>query len=655
MKYGSLLIGLLAFLNPVMAQNNKEPLATTYYRKGEEALLKGKYKRAVRHFNNALLENPNLLAARRGMGVGYEMMNEHTEALEQYMAIIEADSFFSRNLYYQVGELLFKSGRAREAIDYFQRFRTLQDSSEIVFSMGSEAERKQEEEYLRQLPGSIRACEISLDSLKFRDVADVVNLGKNINSKADEYFPFISNDQTLLLYTRRRNDSDDEDLYYSRAQDEAWRNGSPVGSGFNSRENEGMSTMVRDGRRIFFTACNREGVAGPCDLWQADMRDLDFYNIKSVEGLANSELWESQAAVSCDGSILYFASNRPGGLGGTDIWFTVRLPTGLWSAPTNMGPKINTPYDEEAPFITNDGRTLYFSSTGHLGMGDQDIFMSFKDVRGYWSEPVNLGPPVNTPFRELGFVLSADGTTGYFASNREGGYGGMDIYKFRLSEQLYSEPITFVELFARDSITGDPVSNALLAFDHHPNVRTDEEGRAFICIPGKTDLSVSANHEAYHPYGNQYYIPISDNRDFFTINLPLRPIKEPARKVVEEEPREVVPGRRIRVRKQYQHVIYFKFDSYLLEPDESTGLNTFLRELREKDIRHIEIFGYADDVGDERYNLELSEQRAKTIAMHLVEQQIAIENLTLRGWGEVDNDRPKEENRRVEIKISTLE
>ncbi|MBK7872164.1 MAG: PD40 domain-containing protein [Saprospiraceae bacterium] len=147
-------------------------------------------------------------------------------------------------------------------------------------------------------------------------------------------------------------------------------------------------------------------------------------------------------AVSCDGSTLYFTSDREGGLGGTDIWVSKRNLDGNWSEPENLKFPINTPSYEESPFITNDGQTLYFSSDGHLGLGDQDIFMSRIDNEGNWSTPINLGPPVNSAHRELCFILAADGRTGYFASDRPEGFGGLDIYRVSLSSELYSEAIT---------------------------------------------------------------------------------------------------------------------------------------------------------------------------------------------------------------------
>ncbi|MBK8653061.1 MAG: PD40 domain-containing protein [Haliscomenobacter sp.] len=250
----------------------------------------------------------------------------------------------------------------------------------------------------------------------------------------------------------------------------------------NSAFNEGMSTLVRNGRHMYFTACNRPEVRGPCDIWEADLEKEEIKRVAALEGNPNTDQWESQAAISCDGSTLFFASNRPEGQGGTDIWTSNKLPGGEWSNPVNLGPQINTPLDEEAPFISNDGTALYFSSTGHLGIGDQDIFVSFKDQHGNWTTPMNLGPKINTPHRELGFYLSADGKTGYFASDRPGG-GGMDIYRVELYEELYSQPITYTEFQVRNSRTGEPIATRVAFGDDRQPLHTDSSGRFFCACP----------------------------------------------------------------------------------------------------------------------------------------------------------------------------
>ena len=175
----------------------------------------------------------------------------------------------------------------------------------------------------------------------------------------------------------------------------------------------------------------------------------------------------------------------------------------------NMGPSINTAEDEESPFISNDGRTLFFTSTGHLSLGDQDIFMSFLNEKGDWELPTKLGPEINSPFTERCFFLSADGRTGYFASNRPEGFGGMDIYQVQFKEPLYSEPMTFVEGFVKDSISEKPVQTIVKITDRE-SIQTDRDGRFFICLPSISLLHTEASVNGYLPYSRNFNIPIWD-------------------------------------------------------------------------------------------------------------------------------------------------
>jgi hypothetical protein len=240
------------------------------------------------------------------------------------------------------------------------------------------------------------ACRIAREASKFSRVSSVENLGPGVNTAADEYFPCVSNDQTWMFYTSRRNRFSDEDLYISYYAGE-WMEGLPLPASFLTSKNEGMSTLVRSGRRMYFTACGRPDVKGSCDIWETAVQESSPKKPQPLAGDLNSEAWDSQASVSCDGTIMFFASNREGGLGGTDIWMSRMLPEGGWGAAENLGPPINTPGDEEAPFITNDGKSLFFSSTGHDGLGEQDIFLSRLDSAGRWSAPFNLGLPSTPP------------------------------------------------------------------------------------------------------------------------------------------------------------------------------------------------------------------------------------------------------------------
>lgn len=633
--------------------------AAKVYKEAEGFLLQHEYQKALRSFQKALQLQPSLTAAKRGIGACYELLNNFEQALTYYEEVLSADSLFSRMLYYQTAEAHYKVGNYEKALAFFNTFKEYQNKDVMEFGLQGDREKFQELEYIAKVEGSIKACQVSLDSLQFLNVTEVINLGSGINSKNSEYFPFLSNDQSLLFYNKLKTDkNNNEDLYYSSNTNGKWKNGNPV-PGFNTDNSEGMCTMIRDGRRMFFTACKRDGVLGTCDIWEALVNGNEVTSVEALKGYANSDKWESQAAISCDGNTLFFASNREGGLGGTDLWFSKRQDDGKWSPPLNLGPKINTPYDEEAPFITNDGKTLYFSSTGHLGMGEQDIFMSWLDFRSdEWSVPINLGPPVNSAYRELGFFLSADGKTGYFASNRPGGYGEMDIYSFELSRQLHSEPVTFVEGFVRDSVIDTPINTAIRV-NGLGVIHTDEEGRFFLCVGADEVLDLEVNKDRFKPYHNQFPIPEWDNRAFYNLKLLLQPTisfltpyepNEP-----EEEESEVLTPRSPKVEKEYHHTIFFEFDQHDLNTAEISGLDDFLGPIKDSEIKSIEVFGFSDDIGTDFYNLELSEKRAKQTALYLVNQGLEIDQVYMKGFGEIQDDNPRGLNRRVEVKIVVWE
>jgi len=290
----------------------------------------------------------------------------------------------------------------------------------------------------------------------------------------------------------------DENLFYSHANGN-WQKGKTVNELITTPENEGMSTFTRDGVMMIYTVCEQEGViANGCDLRKAIVQGDSIITIEELEGMVNSEFYESQASLSCDGNKLYFASNRKGGLGLTDIWVSEKLPDGNWGVAKNLGKSINTTGYEEAPFITNDGKTLFLSSTGHLGMGEQDIFRSHWNEKGYWEAAINLGTPINTAARELGFFLTSDNQTGYFASDKAEGFGGMDIYKFKMPNQFEVAPTTFVEGFVVDSLTQLPIET-YIETNLRGKVKTDKNGRFFFCLPAEETLSIAIQETDYFP------------------------------------------------------------------------------------------------------------------------------------------------------------
>jgi|GEM_PF-124659 len=650
------LVVLLYGLLP--AQHSKAPFrilteeVRQAQRSGEQALLQKAFSKALRYFKKALKNDPAFLPALRGTGACYELTGDYGKAIKNYEKIIEINPRFSRTIYFDCANVHYKAGDYSRALELFAQFDSLKLVDLENFSFKGLPEQKTESDYFQKLPQKIHACQVALDSIQFWNIPELTNLGANINTPADEYFPFLSNDLRKIYYTSRKNPSSDENLFFSAKHEGRWRRGQAVGNGFNTKENEGMVSLVRDGNRIYFTACQRQEVKGACDIWEANLTEKGFASANPLAGKANSGDWESQASISCDGSALYFASNREGGQGGTDIWVSRKLPGGIWGEPQNPGAEINTPCDEEGPFITNDGKVLYFSSNGHPGMGEQDIFMSRKMDSGAWGKPVNLGVPVNSSYRELGFFLSADEKTGYFASDRPEGFGGMDIYQFELPEQLLSDPITYLEGFVKDSILKTPVQTTLL-FEKHPPVQTDSEGRFFLCLPAGEPLKFEIKAKDYRPCRGEILAPKWDNKTFFQKEFLLDPVfRLPAytgKLDTAATPFFPSPSPHFM---EKNHLVLFEFDHSELRPENKRSLDNFLEEeVYGKPVHEISIVGYADDIGKDSYNLVLSEKRAKAIGVYLKEKGVRVDKIFIEGKGKTDDGKPKWENRKVELLV----
>lgn len=281
-----------------------------------------------------------------------------------------------------------------------------------------------------------------------------VNLGANVNSDADEYMPALTADYRTLVFTRRvprkattqRGLPQEEDFYvsYYDTMELDWGPCERMPEPLNSNGNEGAQTLSHDGRIVIFTACGRGDGHSGCDLYMSVRQGKRWSRPRTMGPPVNSVYWESFPSLSIDGYTLYFASNRAGGYGGTDIWCCT-LEEGRWSEPRNLGPEINTPGNETSPYIHFDDRTLYFSSNGHLGMGGNDLYVARRTSDTTWGEVTNLGYPINTSGDEVNLIVAPDGRTAIFSSDRYGGYGQQDLYSFIMPAPARPEAITFID------------------------------------------------------------------------------------------------------------------------------------------------------------------------------------------------------------------
>ncbi|MEN0049356.1 MAG: OmpA family protein [Bacteroidota bacterium] len=623
------------------------------FRIGEQLLLEEKYKPALKIFDKILNKNPDHIASYRASGICYELSGQHAKALSSYFNVLSRDPYFSRIIYYEIGRTYYRLGQYHSALDYFSQFAGLQNLSNDNFGLGVEREQAKELEYLQELSQSMLACQISVDSIQYLNIDSVSNVGFGINTPGDEYFPSVSHSGDLMFFTRREDTQKDENLFSSQLKKEKWQE-SIYNVNFNSRHNEGMSTLIKSGRHMYFTACGRSDVLGNCDIWEAKVDGKRVSKIKSTKGYLNSERWESQAAISCDGRTIFFASDREGSLGGTDIWMSEREPDGSWAEPTNLGTSVNTAANEEAPFITNDGKTLYFSSFGHFGMGGEDIYYSKLQRGGKWSKARNLGAPVNSSARELGFFLTADGRTGYFASDREGGAGGIDIYQFKLPNQLLADPVTYVEGIVKGKIDDLPIRPATVNIEGRDPIEVDERGRFFICVPGNEKLKVSVEAMGYRPYKETVEIPVWDNTEFYPLDLLLEfdmPAFAPdtALNAVPVSLPVGQPDEKIVLEKISTLSVYYDTNQSDLTSENKIQLEHFLKIFQQDKITKVEIVGFADYVGSDADNMKLSEARAKIVADFIQKKGVEVNKFYLEGRGDIGTETNLDRNRRVDI------
>lgn len=266
---------------------------------------------------------------------------------------------------------------------------------------------------------------------------EIKNLGDTINTEYPEYAPLIPAEENFMLFTSRRKNSvwkqhdtlGDffEDIYISRKKDKDWMPAELFDSGVNTAVHDAGTGLSADGEKLLLYRTSKDLRSG--DIYESNYRDGKWTTPEMLGNIVNdAEYVESSACYSPDGNTIFFSSNRPGGYGGKDLYLVKKLPNGKWGAPFNLGPTINTEYNEDAPFVHPASNVLFFSSEGHENMGGYDIFKSSFDETSNFAVPTNLGCPVNTVDDDIFFVLSTDGSQGYLSSEREGGYGSQDIY-----------------------------------------------------------------------------------------------------------------------------------------------------------------------------------------------------------------------------------
>ncbi len=645
MKRGILLIAMFLPVIIFCQEDTKgEFVATTNAKKSlmyaQKFINESNYPKALKQLQHTVKIKDDFAIAYREMGKIYMELEKFQEAKDAYETSFDLDPRLSRASYFECGECAFQLGDLSLANFYYDKYIEMKGSSyanadkesgmEITYDFRLN-ERKINMEYLAKL-----------DVTTYANL-NIENLGIKINTPTDEYLPTITSDGLQLVFTRT-NEAEDQNLMIVEKLREEWQDARPFSDKINTKNNEGMARFAPHGKSFYFAGCMREDTEGGCDLYEAKLNKGYIGAINRIDGQLNSRAWDSQPSITCDGNVLFFSSTRPGGQGGADIWKSTLMKNGEWSAAESLGNAINTPGDEEAPFISSDGKTLYFTSNGHQGQGEGDLFIS-RQVGGKWSAPINMGFPINSTAKELGIYVQGDGITAYFSSARAGGSGGMDIYKIELPQEFRPDPIVHLEGMVVDKASGEPIATAV-KIGRGPNkfmVKSDETGWFFLCVPGNQAYSFTVREPGYEEYISAVYLEAQDNAVPIKVEVTLLP------KTIAPKPELVSRGPQL---KEKRVQFFFGFDSYQLNNDSRTDLDQLATFLKTDKNWEVEVVGYADAVGNEDYNKQLSEKRAKTIVNYLNSSGLELNQVVRKeGLGSIKmiNDSQGDQSRRVDV------
>ncbi len=480
------------------------------------------------------------------------------------------------------------------------------------------------------------------------------NLGPKVNTIYNDYFPSISADGQTLVYTIELPQTSDnpllpvsqEDIFITyRLAGKPWQQARSLGGVINTPNNEGAPYISSDGKTLLFTSCTcPDGLIKCCDIYYSYLKEGGWTIPRKLPAPVNTNYWESQPAFSADNTVLYFVSNRPGGFGGKDIWYSKLLPGGKWSAPVNAGENINTKGDESSPLLHADNKTLYFASDGHTGMGGQDLFVSHLQEDGSWGKPVNLGYPINTENNETRLAVSVFGNLAIIASDREPNKM-LDLYEIELPLSLRPTRTLLVKAAVKDAKTSKPVAADYEIVDLetknivNKGLTSEDYVNLMLFLPQGKDYALNVSAPGY----------IMNSLNFSLKNIP-DSIKE---KYIEISMEKLLAGGTLRLEN-----VFFDTDKYDIKPKSYYELDKLADFLTRNPNVKIEIGGHTDNSGSEAHNIELSRNRAQAIVKYLISKDIDAKRLNFKGYGSskpcADNstEEGKAQNRRTEVKIS---
>ncbi|HEY0434077.1 MAG TPA: OmpA family protein [Chitinophagaceae bacterium] len=636
MKGSAGLCILFAAILPVFARAQYDPSkinkkAAAGYASGMREAEAGNFKDAIRLLNQATSAEPKFADAFLSLGGIYGQMKDYKGSTDNYEKAFAIDSVYTREYRLPYSINLAGQGKFSDAL------------AVITGLLASE----------KISPATRRAGEYRRSTYQFAvDYAAKhpltysfapVNLGDSINTASSEYYPSITINDSLFVFSRRGAGVREDFIESRLLPNHQYGQSKPINGSINEEPSKGAINISQDGEWLIFAGNFSTGGFGGFDLYISYATPQGWSEPINLGPEINTEFWESSPALSPDKKTLYFSSNRPGGYGGKDLYVSYRGANGKWSKAQNMGAEVNTKGDELAPFIHADNNTLYFNSDGLPGYGGSDLFMMRRKNPHEWNAPENLGYPINTIENDGSLFITATGIDAYYASDRADSRGGLDLYRFELPGQQRPSRTVYVQgrVFNAKTQKGIPATVELTDNNTREpvsNVQTDEAGYYLITLPVGRDYTFSVNRKGYLFYTDLYELASKKPDSTYQKDIPLQPIEVNALLAFKN--------------------IQFETNSFELKPVSFIELEKVIQLMTDNPTVRIEIGGHTDNVGKPADNLALSNNRAKAVVRYLISKGIAASRMTAKGYGETkpiaDNssEEGRAKNRRTGLKVT---
>ena len=667
-------LGMSNDLHAQKKKKNKNKGEKTEYKGSPEKIMKEadelfqfrNFVEAEKAYKAVLAQEPNNYMATLRVARCNWYIQEYDEAVNYFESALIIDENANDTVFFDLAVAYKKLNRYSDARETFKKFQTRW---------------KYTDEFARRAKLEVQGCDFAEEKLK-KDPLWTVKTAP-INTAAGDNSPALLRQNevdSFIVFTSHRNESmgNEEfnaygeiaysDLYIVKMDnDSVFGVVENMGKKINTNRNDGTAAFTKDGLKMYYSICNTDKSGYGCSIYESEydprkkgwgkpqlIEDLQGQLERVVKKNGKTKLvptYDVQPTLSEDGNTMYFISDRDGGMGRQDVWYSVREGEG-WSQPVNAGRNVNTPYNELSPYLSRDGSRLYFSTEGRIGFGGLDLFYA-EGSDGNFSEPVNLGSPINSSYDDWGGIWLNKDSTAMFTSDRPNTDGGRDdIYVGKL---IPPPPCEFqVHGVIRNKDTKQPVAFAtaiLFQFDFEGDLipldtfKTDQDARYNFPLEGEKEYKIIANAPEY--LANEAEISTKDIKDCKDADI------EQNIDILLEQIQISIPF--------VINNIFYDFDESFLREESKTELDRLIKLLTQNDNIMVEIGSHTDTNGSEPYNKRLSEERAKSVLVYLLENGITPERLNWFGYGETVpkifpelSDEDEQLNRRSEFTIQSI-